>query len=306
MLGRVKCTILDELPYRGANRAIPHYRSIFKAMLPLLPVVPSPSAVDFEIHMLCGHRECDMGIWASWSMMRFLDGRAKLFIHCDGSLTDQDLMDWNRVIKGFEVISRPSSDQAVRERIGHTRHLYPWRCSYRTSPQLVDSHLFGDQPVILLMDSDVLVFKKPVALIDALGEHGFCWCSDIKDSYSTSPAVIESVLGIRIPGRFNSGLLVSPRFSQDHIHRLDSILHDLYRSELVDLNRYWACQTYYAIMSTYWSQAKALPDSYETTMARTTRDAVLRHYVGVPRVRYRFYTEGVARILAQIGVSSPL
>jgi len=300
-LGRLKCSIVDEIPYRAAHRSIPDHRVKFKKFLALLPPVPPPSEVAFEIHMLCGHRDCDMGIWASWSLMRFLDGRSKLFVHCDGSLTESDVAEWSRVINGVQVVSRQSADLMVRERIGHTRHLYSWRCSYPTSPQLVDSHLFGDNSVILLMDSDVIVFEKPRSLIEAVAMHGFTWCSDIRDSYSASPSVIERAVGIKIPSRFNSGLLVSPRFTQDNLMRLDSLLDQIHQSGLIDLNRYWACQTYYAIMSTFWNHANKLPQTYETTMGRTSRDATLRHYVGVPRVRYRYYTEGVSRLVAQLG-----
>lgn len=237
--------------------------------------------------------------------MRFLGEKARLFVHCDGSLTEKDVVEWDRVVRGIEVVSRLTADVEAGRRLGHTRHLYRWRCSYRTSPQLVDSHLFGSAPILLLMDSDVLVFSYPKELIGALSEGGFTWCNDVRDAYSATPALIEQVTGVRVPPRFNSGMLVAPRFSQDHFMRLDHFMERIQRSGEMDLNRYWACQTYYAMMSTFWNHAKGLSACYETTMGRTGGDMVVRHYVGIPKVKYRFYTEGVARLLDQIDIPTP-
>jgi hypothetical protein len=302
-LGRLKCSVLDELPYRRFHQRIPEYRRFLKEFQSVLPPVPSAVNPVYEIHMLCGHRDYDMGIWASWSLMRFLGSQARLVVHCDGSLTSADVEEWRRVIHGLELVPRQTANQVVGDRLGHTKHLRHWRDRYPTSPQLVDAHFFGDQPVVLLMDTDVLVFREPIALIEAFGRPGFAWCSDIRSCYSASHSVIEAATGRKLPDRLNSGLLVSPRFSQDHFLQLDWLLDKMNQTGEIDLHRYWACQTYYALMTSFWNVAEPLPASYVTSMSRTPVDADLRHFVGVPRVRFRYYKEGVVRLLDQIGLS---
>ena len=68
-LGAIKCVVLDQWPYRGKVKSIPKVREQYRPLLELLPPLPPFRENRYELHMLCGHRDTDMGIWASWSIM---------------------------------------------------------------------------------------------------------------------------------------------------------------------------------------------------------------------------------------------
>lgn len=300
--GRWKCRLVDELPYARKVEQMPAIREALRGELSKLPPVPAPNKPVYEIHMLCGHRDCDMGIWASWSLMRFLEDKAKLIVHSDGTLTPEDISEWSGVIHGAEVVARPVADAEILRQVGHTRHLHRWRSGYKTSPQLIDAHFFGETPVMLVMDSDVLVFSRPTELIEAMERREFVWCNDLRDAYSTTPELMKEVTGIQLPSRFNCGMLVTPRLTLADFEKLDAIMETIHQDGRIDIMRYWACQTYYALLSTFAPGSHVLPETYTTTAGRTGADCVVRHFVGIARVRYRYFTEGVTRLLGQAGV----
>ena len=299
-VGRLKCHLIDELPYSRQVERMPGIRDHLRASLSDLPPIPAPREPIYEIHMLCGHRDADMGIWASWSLMRFLEDRAELFVHSDGSLTEEDEDAWAAVIPGLKVIHRAAADAKLERVLGHTKHLHAWRSVYKTSPQLIDAHLFGTAPVRLVMDSDVLVFHEPTELMAALRKPVFTWCNDLRNAYSAPPELFAEVTGLRLPDRFNCGFLGTPRLTLEDFEKLDGLMDRIHLDGRIQLTRYWACQTYYALLSTFVPGSAALPARYDTTGGRTPDACVVRHYVGIPKVRFRYFTEGIPRLLQQV------
>ena len=132
-LGKWKCKLFDEWPYLRRVKQMPEVRRRLVAKLDGIPTIYSPNPIKYEIHMLCGHRDYDMGIWASWSLMRFMDGAGKLYVHSDGSLTEEDIKMWKKVIDSLVVIPRDEADAKVASEYREdTKHLYDWRCNYGT------------------------------------------------------------------------------------------------------------------------------------------------------------------------------
>ncbi len=307
-LGRIKCVVLDQWPYRSAMKAIPRIRGGFLPLLRKLPALTTVgNAARYEIHMLCGHRDADMGIWASWSILRFLDGMGRLIVHSDGTLTPDDECLWREIVGDLMVVDRGESDLITRRELAaHTRHLHPWRCSNWASAQLVDVHYFGDAPTLLIMDSDVLTFSSPQEVIAALtaGDTGFHWCRDLRDAYSATPEVLREVTGASIPRRLCAGFLVTPRLTTADFVHLDEQMQLIAMDPRVSIDHFWSCQTYYALLASRHANLRVFPREYANTDGRTGPTQVLRHYVGIPKVRFRYFTEGLPRILKQAGLAS--
>ena len=304
-LGRLKCMAIDQWPYLHAMKAIPRQRESLVVLQATLPALPKRREIIYEIHMLCGHRDVDMGIWSSWSILRFLGGHGQLYVHSDGSLTGQDVERWQNVIGDFVAVSRSESDDiTARELSSQTKHLYPWRCSNWASAQLVDVHYFGRTPRLLIMDSDVLTFTSPHEVIAALTtpQPGFSWCNDLLDAYSASRDVLLDVTGVQVPRRLCAGFLVCPRLKTFDFIQLDQHMQQISSDPRVALNHFWSCQTYYALLAAGYPTSKPLPSPYSNTSGRTQTNSVLRHYVGIPKVRFRYFTEGLPRILKQAGL----
>ena len=304
-LGAIKCVVLDQWPYRGKVKSIPKVREQYRPLLEQLPPLPPFRENRYELHMLCGHRDTDMGIWASWSIMRFLDGQSRLYVHSDGTLTDEDANRWRKIIGEVVVIDRKESDATVERALStNTTHLYPWRCSNWASAQLVDIHFFGDAPSMLILDSDVLTFSKPQEVINALDATPprFAWCKDLRDAYSASPEVLKEITGAEIPARLCAGFLVCPRLGIEDFKMLDEQMGKIEKDPRTDVGHFWSCQTYYALVASRFPGSGSFPEAYSNTDGRTGDQQVLRHYVGIPKVRFRYYAEGLARITRGLGV----
>lgn len=299
-LGPVKRVVLDEWPYQGRMKRIPEIRSGFRPLLDKLEPLPPFRENLYEIHMLCGKRDLDMGIWASWSIMRFLDGCAKLYVHSDGSLTAEDESIWRKIIGEIVVVNRHESDRTVEAALGSTtKHLYKWRCGNWASAQLVDVHFFGEAPTLLIMDSDVLTFSTPKEVVDALTSPNprFAWCRDLRNAYSATPEILAEVTGRNLPPRLCAGFLVSPRLKPADFLELDRQMELIDQDPRVEINHYWSCQTYYAMIAAGFDGSQPLSDLYSNTDGKTGAGQVLRHYVGIPKVRFRYFTEGLPRVI---------
>lgn len=302
-LGKAKCTILDEWPYRREVRRMGLYREQMRSKLYSLPSIPQRSGEKIEIHMLCGKRDLDMGIWASWSLFRFLEGKGQLFIHSDGSLCEADLELWREKIAGLSLIGRRQSKEAVAELLSSRAPiLYEWAQNNLPGIQLIDTHLFGEEEVFLILDSDVLCFKKPQVLLDRLQDSTppFAWCRDLCDAYSCSSDLINEVTGVRVPPRVNHGVFVNPRLGFEDFMWLERKLEMIKSDGRIDLNHFWSSQTYVALIAGMKGNSCALPDEYSVRSRRGCKADVLRHYVGVPRIRYRYFKEGLPRIIADL------
>jgi hypothetical protein len=305
--GRIKCVVFDQWPYLRSMKSIPRLRQTYLQYIEKLPALPEYRENRYEIHMLCGHRDVDMGIWASWSILRFLDGFGKLYVHSDGTLTDMDALLWRKVVGGMVVVDRTESDQKIKKELSsRTKILLPWRFSNWASAQLVDVHYFGNSPTLLIMDSDVLTFSRPQEVMDALTavDPSFAWCRDLRNSYSYTPEVIYEITGVRVPRRLCAGFLVSPRLTTEDFIQLDHQMQQIEKTPdvSVGMNDSWACQTYYALIASRFSNSKILSTQYSNITGRVGDQQVLRHYVGIPMVRFRYFTEGLPRILRQVGL----
>jgi len=300
--GKIKSIVLDRWPYAAAMAKVPRRRQELRGLVDRLPAIVPVDEVRYELHMLCGHRDIDMGILASWSLMRFLDGRGKLIVHSDGSLDAEDVHRWRAVVGRLELVSREESDRAVAEALSDTRELHAWRTSNWASAQLVDAHLFGEAPTLLILDSDVLVFEKPDAVLAALDERPprFAWCEDLRNAYSGEIGTIHEITGVTIPPKLCAGFLVSPRMTRADFQRLDEHMVAIRRDGRLEVGHFWSCQTYYALLAAAFPGSAVLPKEYRNTTGRTSPTQILRHYVGIPSVRFRYFTEGTRRLMAGV------
>ena len=94
--------------------------------------------------------------------------------------------------------------------------------------------------------------------------------------------------------------MVAPRFTEDTFQEVDEMMVTLEQDGRIDINQYWAAQSYYAILAGRRGHLKMMPYEYNTHKGRTRRNAVIRHYVGSPQIRYRYFTQGIPRLLKQI------
>jgi hypothetical protein len=302
ILGDLKWRLVDRWPYAILKPFANRRRERYRRQLDRLPPIRSSDApVDLEVHMFCGKEHIDMGIWASWSVMRFFENPV-LYVHSDGTLGDAEFEQWRGIVPGAVLVSSSEADEKfAAELAGDFPTLSRWRDGYWSARQVIDFHLFGDAHSFLGLDSDVLCFRRPREVEEHLREHrpGFRWNRDLHDFYSADRALLESVAGLAIPAAFNCGFLLSPRLTRDDFAFLDETLEAL-DSASIDVFHWAMGQTLYAICAARDADSAPLPSTYDVRFGRGPSELVARHYVGLWNVRPKYFLEGVPRLVSEL------
>ena len=173
------------LPWRFADavatRIDTALRDKYREWLLQSPPVPAnASAPRAEVHQLLGHRHVGMGLWSLKSLLATADVGLGAVIHDDGSLTDEDIRLMQEQLPGVRIIPRVEADVQVRTRLEG----YPACKSFRFGEVLVSNHrgqtynmfimslilfdmnLLTDCDKIIILDADVLFFRRPDIIAD--------------------------------------------------------------------------------------------------------------------------------------------
>lgn len=258
----------------------------------LLPPLPSVEPqMDLEVHMLCGEATADMGIWASWSILRFLRG-ATLYVHSDGTLTDGTVAAWKGVVPQLQLIDADASERRVNaELAGTCPNLLSWRSRSLMARQNIDYFLFGTSSYVLGMDSDVLCFQNPAALIDAiqLQTRSALWMHDCVYAYSMPEQSFQRRYGNGV-ARVNGGFWLAPRFTLEDFRAMDG---ELAAWECQWRDHFWSPQTLLAAAFRNVGGKPLDPESYYLGRGAHRASFVVRHYPSPKFHRPRFFTEGI-------------
>jgi len=189
---------------------------------------------EAEVHQLLGHRHVGMGLWSLKTLVKAADAGLGVVIHDDGSLTDADTSLMRRHLPGVRVIARRDADVQVRERLAP----YPACTSFRFGNVQVSNHrgqsynmfimslilfdinLLTDCDKIIILDADVLFFRRPDLIAD--------WVLDDADTRT-----LYSVEAYK-PTRQPDGSL---SFGPKAAHTLNTGLLCLTKSQVYDLDR---------------------------------------------------------------------
>lgn len=299
----------DQLLYGRRNRhlaaAAEAVRSgwLARASDALTPLAPPPANPAIEVHSLCGEGQRFMGLWSSWSLLRFLP-EARLVVHSDGSLTEASLAYWAERVPGLRVVTPEESRDLMQTHLADFPQILDWSEKYHFGRMIGGYYTALRTPRMVEMDTDTLTFRTPEALRTALGPDGhlMSWNRGNAYSYAYPLPVLEAALGdlaTPLPERVNGGFMASFRFGPTQWGLLDEAVRRLAAHPDTDHLRYWVHQTLMAVLAkSLGEQARELPSNYAIHMGPTAPDAVMRHFVGNPGVRPRFYTEGIAMVIA--------
>jgi hypothetical protein len=300
-LGYLKFKLVDQLPYQFLRMKGERFREDLKGKTSELPAIAPAGGPAVDVQMLCGKKHLDMGIWASWSLMRFIPS-ARLVVFSDGTLSEADLGEWRRVIPNLTLISSEANLQRSDEVLkGRYPLLHEWREKNLYNAKFLGFHFHGGSDRIILLDSDVLCFQRPDELIAGLGAPVpvLRWHNDVTSCYLGTIPELEAASGHPVPACVNSGFMLAKRWTEDDLKYLNEMFEKLNAASL-PLFHFWSEQTYYALTSPRHADAKPFSNKYSIYYGRTNPERVIRHYVGVVKVRPRFYVEGIPILLDQI------
>lgn len=292
-LGRYRCGRANAVRQRTQGR------------LAALPPLSLAGGGEVEVHMLCHAAGVDMGLWASWSFLRFLPA-ASFYLHGDATLTKPDVMLWESKIGGMKVVLDDEAAGVAEEALRDFPRLGEFRAKHVLARKLIDFHLYGNASHLLLLDSDILCFGVPTQLLSLLSTTAtglIRWNEDIRSSYSCSTQVASAILGTTFPERMNSGLVVMRRLGVRDFAQLEGWLSQLIDTHGVRITHPWLEQTLYACLAATWDGSGPLDEPYSMSGGSLRQGQVTRHYPGNAMIRPKFWTEGVVRLCKELGGS---
>ncbi|GEM_PF-6248492 len=254
-----------------------------------------------EVHVLMPKQRLLETAWALYSFLRCSARPMRVVVHDDGSLDESCRAGLARLFPGVTIIDRAAADRAVISEL-QQRGL-PLLAELRKrlifALKLIDPFLFGATDSYVILDSDILTFRRPTQLIDG---QGHLFSLDHNDyGYSFPPRVLRYLLGRDVIERVCAGLLRVDRgaFSlerlEEHLRATD-LLHDP-RANFVHTE-----QTLYGCEMAVEGAACLDPNAYATWWDPHTPQIAMMHYCGGIAWSPQYHS-GLHRVANKIGLS---
>lgn len=250
---------------------------------------PQPAV---SIHVLTGKSDLVMCLWSLASFFERSSIKGELFIHSDGSLLTRD----EKAVKKLFPFARIVSESQALNRAAVKFRSYPGILNLRQNSnfvllkKLLDPLAVSNSPVRLVIDSDLVWFKKPEELEAALRD-GVPYPLMMSNNGAIYVYFADGSRISETQASLNSGIVLF-RQEQLSLSRLEEYLSKL------DFNnpqtRHFIEQAGFA-----WAldRPKALPSGRYAIKAAYSEILALKHYTS-PR-RAQFYLEALPRLKDQ-------
>lgn len=173
-----------------------------------LPQLPAGAGAPLEVHILTGRRVWYQTAFCLWTFARQSGRPVSPVIYDDGTLSEKHSEPIQRLFPSTRVLSRGEVSRHLDVFLPATRFpsLRERWLNYPNIRKLIDVHA-GRTGWKLVMDSDLLFFHPPHALVGWLDDPGRpLHAVDCETSYGYSGALMEALAGFPIRGRINVGL----------------------------------------------------------------------------------------------------
>jgi hypothetical protein len=254
--------------------------------------LPEPKPGDTCIHLLTKSNECLFALWACKSLLDQLEQPIPLFIHDDGSLTRKDVQLFEAALPGVQVVQRDEADALARQSLDGLPNCLRFRKSNILSLKLFDPWIVQETGDIILLDSDVLFFRRPLELIHWLERP-----EERRTRWNMDWTCNAEMQGKFVPTRQDEYPSPVPGFNSG----LGFLRRDLMSFETIEdlLSRGYEGKTKWAMEQKLYGRLsacvgmEALPPTYHVAIETVTppHGLVAKHYVGM--VRGYFIAEGI-------------
>ena len=271
---------------------VAHYRdSVRSRVLDTKPILGTIDDIC-EIHVLTSAKDWLNLMWAIKSFYWASGRRYSLCIHDDGSLSNTHKNALKQHFPQSRLIDREVADSIVLDGIKDYPRCFKFRKTNQLSLKVFDFAAYLQSDRMLLLDSDVLFFEEPTALLNRIEDPNYKLNTvngDTASAFTVDPAVVKLECEFDMVERFNSGLGLIHKSSMN----LDWIEEFLALPDIV--GHFWRIeQTLYALFSSKFG-AELLPSDYDVRLQGGIDGAPSRHYVGA--IRHLMYGEGVKRLV---------
>lgn len=271
---------------------VAYYRDRVRPRILYTRPIDNTDDMTCEIHVLTSSRDWLNLTWALKSFYWASNKRYALCIHDDGTLTTEQQGSFRQHFPESRVIDKQTANEYVLARLANYPNCLNFRKTNPLSPKVFDFAAYLESDRMLLLDSDVLFFKKPTALLNRIENPNYQLNTvngDTASAFTVDPATVREKCGFEMVDRFNSGLGL--------IHK-DSLNLDWIEEFLAlpgIIGHFWRIeQTLYALLSSKFG-AELLPPAYDVHLEGGINGSPSRHYVGA--IRHLMYGEGIRRLV---------
>ena len=255
----------------GFGRAFRRWR-LWRQILDTAPL-QTDTAGETEVRLMCYFFDYLCAIWSLKSFYRAAGVRYPLSIQIQGRAPARVRLTLERHFPNARIVSQQEADGRVNPQLearGWLR-LLEARRQNQYLQKLTDNVLLSGFRNVILLDSDVLFFRRPDELLDFTGRHIF-------QQDQASNYLVENAAGVTVAPRLNAGLM---KFQPAHISlaRCDEYLADF------PTYQGWLEQTLLALYASETGTAQLLPATYLISFDRSIDPGTLvaRHYAGPTR-----------------------
>ena len=267
-------------------------------LLSLLQPVYHQSQDNFELHLLFQKKDLWMLVWALNSFLYHSGLYPKIIVHDDGSISDRAAKLLESKFSNLKVLAKVKADKMVTELIPGNKNILEYRqAGHKLILKLIDIFLLNSGKVMVL-DSDVLFFKKPDEIIDfvknrskfeaLVSMQNSSYDLMVKDEYFRGHRLLEKKAGF-----INSGIMLFKR-EKLSLDQLEEFLENTRRPK----NDYWVEMSGWASMLSQLNFA-FLPLERYVIKGRPNDQTVAKHFTN-PR-RYELYAYGIDAVRKMIG-----
>lgn len=185
-------------------------REMRRAAAALAPAAVAPHAGDIPAVFLTGHGFWEQTALCAHSLRAQLGTDIPITILDDGTLREDEAAHLRRILPGVRIHWSEEIEGRLDEVLPESRFpvLRRHRLLYPHLRKLTDIHGTLGPGWKLVLDSDMLFFRRPDALADWLGAPAApCHATDVADSYGYPSEVMASLAGAPMPTCLNVGVL---------------------------------------------------------------------------------------------------
>ena len=269
-----------------------YYRDGVRPQILAMPPLEMPEDRHCEIHVLTSALDWLNLVWALRTFQKCSGKIHALCIHDDGTLDSAIVGRLRSIFPHARIVSRADADARLSEVLQPFPRCQALRATNTLALKALDFPAFLEADRMILLDSDILFFDKPAALLAALDDPTFSRNTLNKDwrgGYTIDLDATRPLLDFDLPPLINSGLGLIHRASL----RLDWIEEFLALPGILS-HAHQIEQTLIALCSAKFG-FQMLPAEYDVHRGARNPHAPSRHYAGP--MRPLMYSEGIRELM---------
>lgn len=267
------------------------YRFLSSWILAKLPVCKCQQQDDFSVHILCQEEDTTMVEWSIRSFLKYSGLCPRIIVHDDGTMTEKSARLLESRFNNLKVITKLEAGSLLEQHPQFKGKIKDFsKNGHKVMIQLIDIFLLSNTDKIMLLDGDVLFFKKPEEVINFVKENSNCdalisrqyGAYDLKvdDYYLNKYKLTEKEAGFMNPGiiLFNKSSISMERFIEffEHTKR--------------NPNDYFLPMSGWGCLISQLNY-KFLPEDVYIMKGRPNDGTIMKHFTN-PR-RHEFYAYGI-------------